>query len=104
MQYTILSTAGTDGFELSDLTDTFRVMARGDDLNFDQEITSSGLDGVEDTDWGNIDKSSLPGTNQGTFRIGVRNLYWVIDQAKTILGFSGVENTDWETIEQHKLS
>lgn len=41
--------------------DTFRFIARDQTANLDQEITATGFDGVEDTDWGNIwEKTAIP--------------------------------------------
>ena len=103
-QYTILSGSS---IELSDGTDTFRVIEEGGSvLRFDQTKTSLGFDGVENTDWQTIDTAELPGGAGGNqFRVGVRDTYWVIDQVYTpiVLGFSGTEGEDWDLVERHQL-
>ena len=102
-QYSIVSTTGTDSIELTDGTDTFRVQVRGTALYFDHELTATGFDGAENTDWINISSTTLPGTPEAVFRLGARESAWRIDQATDATGFSGAENVNWENIESHNL-
>ena len=104
-QYTILNTAATPTIILSDGVDTFRVQVRGDELYYDETITGLGFDGVEDTDWANIDSAALPGSNEEIFRIGARSTEWMVDQAitATAFGVGAIEDTDWSNIEAHSL-
>jgi len=99
-QYTVITS--TSPKVLSDGTDTFRYQVRSGVLYLDQEITATGFDGVEGTDWDSME--SIPDSGGGVFRHGARTLYWNVDGTITGTGFSGSENTDWENIEQHRLT
>ena len=98
-QYRIITSANP--LILSDGTDTFRYAVRSDNLFLDQEVTSLGFDGDEDTDWKNLEEVISSGDN--SYRHGVRDLSWVTDGAITATGFLGDEDIDYENLEEHNL-
>jgi len=100
-RYTILDQNGTATLEITDDTDTFRLNVRNGQFHIDQELTSTGFDGTENTDWKNISVVSYGISTK--YRIGVRSYNWVIDQTLTSVGFDGIEDTDWTNLEKHRL-
>lgn len=99
-QYTEISVGNS--LQITNGIDTFRFNVSGGDLYLDQEKTSLGFSGTENTDWASIRSYSGGGT--GVFRVGVRSENWVIDEETDGTGFSGAENVNWVSIEGHKLS
>jgi len=78
-----------------DNTTRVRKTSSNNSYVIDITITSTGFDGVEDTDWTNI--IELDGSTN-IFRNGVRNNEFIVDGTITPTGFSGSENIDWENL------
>jgi len=98
-QYSILTPTQGD-IVLRDATRGYRLQVRATSLNIDRELTTSGFNGVKDTDWEMVESYKDPLSSRNKFRIGARGPSWCIDHELTVLSFSGVENTDWSNIEE----
>ena len=83
-------------------SDEFRYVNVSGDLYLRQTITPTGFDGVENTDWKNIEV--YPNSGGSRWRVGARDLYFVLDCTITGIGFDGTEDIDWENHEKHKLA